>query len=249
MQGQWLLKALLLIGALIFSPAQSIASPYAQRHLTVGGQEALVIEPARPNGRLVMYIHGAGGTAQAITEDPVRPLTRKLLTNGYAVAASDAHGPQNWGNAASVQDYVRLAHRLHYSHILILAQSMGGLDGLQLIDRLQPEAWAGIYPVCNARSAYNRPELRPFVLEGWHGPPPEYLSPVKPRNVSGLRVLIWASPEDRVVPFNQNARTCARIMRRRGARVRLVRTHGDHGDPSNFHPEWLNRFFGAASAS
>jgi predicted peptidase len=57
---------------------------------------------------------------------------------------------RTWGSPASVADYVRLAHRLGYPRIYILAESMGGLDAVQLIDRLHPEAWAGIYPVCDA---------------------------------------------------------------------------------------------------
>src|SRR6476469_4973710 len=89
--------------------------------LTVGGQEALILKPDRPTNRLVIYVHGAGGTASAVTEQPVLPLTESLLAHGFAVAASNAHGPQNWGNPRSVTDYVRLAHLLPYRRIYLLA--------------------------------------------------------------------------------------------------------------------------------
>jgi pimeloyl-ACP methyl ester carboxylesterase len=177
----------------------------------------------------------------------VLALTESLLAHGFAVAASNAHGPQNWGDPPSVSDYVRLDRQLGYKHVLILAQSMGGLDGLQLVDRLRPEAWAGIYPVCNAQSSYDSTELNPFVEEAWPGPPPKYLSPVIPRDLKGLPVLIWASPEDKVVSFKENSERCSRIMRERGADIRLIRTEGDHGDPSNFHPARLTSFFESAS--
>lgn len=236
-----------LIGLAIAGPhAASVTRP-AEREFSIDGQRALFVRPDHPNGGLVIYIHGASGSATAINEFPVLWLTASLLRHGFAVAASDAHGPQNWGNPASVEDYVRLNRRLDYRHVLILAQSMGGLDGMQLIDRIHPEGWAGIYPVCNAQSSYDSFELRPFVEEAWPGPPPHSLSPVKPRHLDGLKVLIWASPEDQVVSFEEDSERCTRYMRKHGADVRLVRTEGDHGDPSNFRPAWLTRFFESAS--
>ncbi len=239
----------LLVAALAISFGPSIPHGSTERSFVVDHQRALLLRPEAPNGRLVLYIHGASGSAEAINEPPVLSLTKELLRDGFSVAASDAHGPQNWGDPASVADYVRLDRRLGFKHVLILAQSMGGLDGLQLVDRLHPEAWAGIYPVCNARSSYKSAELRPFVEEAWPGPPPKVLSPVEPKDVASLPVLIWASPEDKVVSFKENSELCAHRLRSRGADVKLVRTEGDHGDPSNFHPRWLAKFFERASES
>jgi fermentation-respiration switch protein FrsA (DUF1100 family) len=236
----------------------------AARYLTIRGQRALVLTPSHPTDRLVIYVHGAGGTASTIAEPGVNSLTKPLLARGFAVAASDAHGTENWGNPPSVADYVRLAHRLRYPRIYILAHSMGGLDAVQLIDKLHPEAWAGIFPVCNAKSVFRRgegagrrvlgppsllsKELTKEIRSVYGGPPPHALSPVKARNVAGLPVLIWASPADTVVPFGQNAAECAKWMSKGGANVRVVKTVGDHGDPSNIRPRWLADFMSRSSA-
>lgn len=223
------------------------ASAHAS-YLEVGGQRAQVLRPPVPNGHLVLYIHGASGSADAISEGPVVPLTHALLARGYTVAASDAHGPQNWGNPASVADYVHLAHRLHFKRINILAQSMGGLDGVQLIDRLHPEAFAGIFPVCNIDSLGPSlaPNWRELIEGAWGGWAPARMSPVKASDVAGLPVMLWASLEDKMVPKAQNADVCAAWMRNRGAKVTELTTEGEHGDPSNFQPRQLAQFFAAA---
>ena len=231
------LSALCLLAVFAIPPVAQASDFYA----TVGGQRSLVITPARPTDRLALYVHSAGGSADAITEWPVDRLTETLLRSGFAVAASDAHGPTNWGNPASVADYVHLVHRLPYERIYVIAQSMGGLDAVQLIDRIHPEAWAALFPVCNVDSL--GPEFSEEIAAAWNGWPPPSLSPVKAEDVDGLRVLIWASPEDQLVPKAQNADVCARWMRHRGARVRVVATEGEHADPSNFRPDWLARFF------
>lgn len=214
------------------------------RELTVGGQRAIVLTPPEPTRKLVLYVHGAGGTADAIREAPVTPLTAALVHAGFAVAASDAHGMENWGNAASVTDYVRLAHHLGYPDLYVLAQSAGGLDAVQLIDWLHPRAWVGIYPVCNAESVYRLGKFSGNIEEGLGaGPPPARLSPARARDARGLPVLMWASPEDKMVPKRENADECARWMRKEGAHVRVIATRGEHGDPSNFHPRRLSDFF------
>jgi pimeloyl-ACP methyl ester carboxylesterase len=219
--------------------------------LTVGGQRAIVERPAHPNGTLVLYVHGAGGDATAITNPsyspPLHRLVGTLLRHGYTVASDDAHGPENWGNPASVRDYVRLVHRLGFRHVVILAESMGGLDGVQLIDHIHPDAFAALFPVCNLRSLEENPLLAPessaIYRAAWNGqPPPASLSPVKARDVTGLRVILWASPEDRIVPKRENADVCAAEFRRGGANVTEIATAGEHGDASNFQPHRLLRF-------
>jgi hypothetical protein len=228
----------------------SAAGPrFVEKVFSVDGQRAILRLPhGAGRKRLVLYVHGASGSAEAIDEAPVEALTEALLTDGFAVAADDAGGPQTWGDPESVADYVRLVDRLRFKEVVVIAQSMGGLAGVRLIDKLHPSAWVGIYPVCNAAVAYENPELTPFVEEAWHGPPPKYLSPVRARGVRGLPVLIWASPQDTVVPFKENAKVCAEEMRRGGASVRLIRTTGDHGDPSNFRPRELVGFLDAVTA-
>jgi pimeloyl-ACP methyl ester carboxylesterase len=253
LHGFWvtLLAAVVAVGA---TGAQATAGP-SQHTLMIDGQEALVMKPDQPTNSLVVYVHGAGGTAATIEQGQDLGLAEELLARGFAVAGTAAHGTLNWGDPPSVQDYVRLIKRLHYRHVFLLAESLGGLDGMQLLERVHPTAFAAIYPVCNARVVYRNAqalarsgesighELVQGSLETYGGPPPERLSPVRPGDVEGLPVLIWASPADRVVPFQQDAATCASELKKGGASVRLVRTVGDHGDPSNFRPRWLATFF------
>jgi hypothetical protein len=234
------MKRSLLLAAVLLALA---ASEARASYLTVGGQHAQFLRPHRPTNRLVIYVHGAGGTAETITADAAHlSLTNALLGHGFAVAASDAHGMQNWGDPASVIDYVHLAHRLPSTRIYILAESMGALDGVQLIDRLHPKAWGGIYPVCNVASLKSEVLINQ-IYETWDGPAPARLSPVTASNVEGLPVLMWASPGDHFVPKAQNADTCARRMKKGGANVDEISTTGDHGDLSNFQPARLLHFF------
>jgi pimeloyl-ACP methyl ester carboxylesterase len=234
----------------LWATGSATAGPrFVEKVFSIDGQRAILRLPhGGGRGRLVLYVHGASGSAEAIDEAPVEALTEALLADGFAVAGDDAGGPQTWGDPESVAAYVRLADRLRFKQVVVLAQSMGGLAGVRLIDKLRPSAWVGIYPVCDARAAYENPELTPFVEEAWHGPPPAYLSPVRARHVRGLPVVIWASPQDTVVPFDENARVCAEEMRRGGASVRLIRTRGDHGDRSNFRPRELVGFLDAVTA-
>lgn len=219
-----------------------VGAPSAQaRYLEVGGQRAQVLHPVSSNGGLVLYVHGAGQNAECLQGVPIaKHLVAPLVAAGFTVATSDAHGVETWGSAASVEDYVHLVHRLHPRRVYIVAQSMGGLDGVQLIDRLHPDAWAGIYPVDNMASI--RP-YRQFIAKIWGSSPPKSLSPAKADDVAGMPVMIWASPEDKVVPKVKNADVLATWMRSEGAKVTEFSTEGEHGDVSNFQPRRLIRLF------
>lgn len=202
--------------------------------------ETVVFAPTTPTDKLVLYIHGSGGTARSMTtEGPRMEVTESLLAAGFAVAGADAGG-NNWGSAQSVDEYEALIHSLPYTRIYLWAESMGGLDAMQLIGRLHPEAMVAQYPVCNARAII--PWIETYAEEVWDGQPPSYLSPVRPSDAEGLPVTIWSSPEDTAVPKRYNANVCAKELREDGASVEEVTTEGPHGDPSNFRPHMLTSF-------
>jgi hypothetical protein len=214
---------------------------------SVDGTPVLVLRPQQPTNRLVLYIHGSGNQANVLEEEQLQPLVKAFLAKGFAVAASTGGGEYNWGSPASVQESAQLARGLGYRHVYILAQSMGGIGGVELIDRLHPVAWAGIFPVCDARSIWRLGDEAPEIEAVWGpGPPPKKISPVTAKDVKGLPVLMFASPEDTVVPIGENADRCAAWMRRGGAQVKVVETIGEHGDPSNFQPGRLASFFARA---
>jgi pimeloyl-ACP methyl ester carboxylesterase len=222
--------------------------------LTLDGQPALVVEPERPTGDLLLYVHGAGEDAQSSlsADDPKAPLFAALLERGYAIAASDAHGDA-WGDPASVDDYVRLAGRLAqqgYGRVTLLAQSMGGLASLQLVDRLDPVAWAGIYPVCNLAAMVDLGRFTPAIRAAWgegEGWRPTTLSPAVPERAEGLPMGFWASAADTVVPKATNTDLCAADAQARGALVTVTPTTGDHGDLASFDTTGLLEFLERAS--
>ena len=220
-------------------PAGAAATPGKVKHMRIAGQRAVVLRPPEPNGRLVLYVHGVTERADDILEDGLKaPLIDALLDRGDTIASSDAHG-DNWGNRASVADYRRLAKRVRHRELAILAQSAGGLGAVQLLRWLDPATLTLIYPVCNLRSIRR---LGRFTAQiDASGAPVSDLSPVRPPAVGGLPVTITASPADTIVPKRSNADVCARLFRRHGAHVTRIRTHGDHGHPSNFRIRRLLR--------
>ena len=223
--------------------------------LTVAGQPALLLEPVHPNGRLVLFLHGASGRAgdlRAVGDRARADLAAGLVTAGYAVAASDAHGDA-WGSAASVADYQALAtearRRTGASSVYLLAESMGGLPAAQLTAPgalADLHALAGIYPVCDLSSI--RAGFTASI-EAAYGSDTDAavaaLSPVRPD--PAVPLLIWASADDTVVPTARNAEVCVADVLARGGEARLIPTVGDHGDPSNFALSDLLSFYDAAA--
>jgi hypothetical protein len=238
--------------------AQSAGTPVADPGVTdfvVGGQAAVLWSPRQSNGRLVTYVHGAEGTARSPIDGPSAGLTRLvagLVAAGYTVVSSDAHG-NAWGNDASVADYRELIAaaqaRTGTTAVYVLAESMGGLAGAQLVTDDPPKglrAYAGIFPVCDLSSVYARyqPQIEAAYGEGTY----EALvtrSPVPFR--THVPVLMWASPTDTVVDKAANADVCAADAHAAGAPVRVIRTVGDHGDASNYDLDRLLEFFDSAA--
>jgi pimeloyl-ACP methyl ester carboxylesterase len=185
----------------------------------------VLLRPEGSTDRVVIYVHGSGGSASDIS--PVAQSA--FLENGFAVAATDADGRQNWGNPASVADYEHLISRLRkrgYTRVFLWAGSMGGLDAMQLLATVEPEALELNSPVCDI--SHLAPTLTPAIEEGWGEERPEYLEPVIPSPAYRLPVRIWASPEDTWVPKQWNANVCARELRRHGANVFESPTEGNH---------------------
>lgn len=238
------------------SPAPSPgtgAAPGTTR-FEVDGVDAVLRIPEQPNGRLVVYLHGAGGSAESILgTDPRARLVEGLVDEGYAVVASDAHGDA-WGNAASVAAHAAAAEeaaaRTGTTSVFLLAESMGGLPGAQLTTGsglAGVEALAGIYPVCDLSSVHSR-----FTgsVDAAHGADVDAaLERLSPVDLGGsVPVMVWASPQDTVVPKAANGDACVRQAREAGADALLVESTGEHGDPSHFDLPTVLAFFDSAAA-
>jgi hypothetical protein len=121
---------------------------------------------------------------------------------------------------------------------------MGGLDGLRRIDRVPIVAWAGIFPLTDLASII--PTSRPGIEATLGSRFPFYWRTLSPEHVvfpKGLPMIFWSSYGDKVVPRIYNTDVTARDARCDGARVTVVTTIGNHGDPSNFQPARLVQFF------
>ncbi len=225
-------------------------------HFDVRRQAAVLLKPERPTRKVVLYTHGAGERiANAFREPRKDPIFRTLLDGGYAVAMTDAHG-DNWGNAASERDQVALVAALRergLRDVYVLALSMGGFNGLQLLDDVPGvKAWAGIFPACDLRSVYALGLYRGQIRAAYGrtgrrlGDAIARRSPVDFDPRDGLPMRFWASADDRVIPTRQNTAVCAELARRRGADVTVTATRGDHGDPSNYDADGVLRLFESA---
>lgn len=192
--------------------------------------DTITVTPKTPNGRLAVYLHGAGQPfTAAITDPETSSLTAALVEEGYVVVAADAAG-NAWGNDASVAAYEQLiedtAAEYGTSSIYLIAESMGALAAAQL----NANAWAAIYPVCDV-SSITKDSLEEQIATVYPDGAPSNLSPIAwPETPS----IVWASPDDTMVSAADNAFTCADDV---------IETEGEHGDKSNFDPERLVAFF------
>ena len=219
---------------------------------TVRGQPAVLFVPTEKTPKVVVYTHGSGERVENIFRDPKKePVFNTLLNAGYAVATTDAHG-DNWGSAASERDQlalVRALRRRGLGEVYVLALSMGGFNGLALLDDVPVKAWAGIFPACDLRSVYELGLYPGQIRTAYDRTGPRLgdamarRSPVGFDPPDGLPMRFWASPDDRVIPKRENTDRCAALARERGARVEVTTTTGDHGDPSNYDAGAVLRLF------
>ena len=191
------------------------------------------LTPKHRTGQAVIYLHGVGETNAEIGGGPKAPVLRYLVRQGFTVAGANADGDQ-WGNRRAVAAYVALARELRrrgYRRLYVLGRSMDGLTGLELVDRVRARSWVGLAPVCHLGSVV---AYRNQIAEAH----PHFSLP---QRVSELPMTYFASPQDTLVPKRLNTDRCAHVMRQRGANVRVVTTHGDHNDPSNYRPRRVFR--------
>ncbi len=236
------------------SPSPGRAAGDIER-LTVAGQAAVVITPTAKTQRVVVYVHGSGESVENIFRDPRKEaIFDTLLGAGYAIAATDAHG-DNWGSAAGERDQLALVEALRergLGDLYVLALSMGGFNGLQMLDDVPVRAWAGIFPACDLASVYALGLYRGQIRDAYGrtgtrlGDLIARRSPVDFDPPDGLPMRFWASADDRVIPTAQNTAVCAALARRRGARVEVTATRGDHGDASNYDAAGVLRLFESA---
>lgn len=229
--------------------------------LALPSQPFLLLLPDEYDGSavpLIIYHGGTGETMSAPRTDTLKQtLITYLLSNGYAIVASNAHG-NNWGNDASLADFVEL-HTWAKSQItpsvtLLLSQSMGGMSGL-LTAAARPFAiagWAGIYPVCNLADCYTNPTFETQINTAYNipgggtyaeqtaGHDPVLLSASA---FAGLRMRFYASASDTIVSKTNNSDAMATLVDATATENDVVVCSGDHGDTSHFQPADLIAFF------
>jgi fermentation-respiration switch protein FrsA (DUF1100 family) len=79
-----------------------------------------------------------------------------------------------------------------------------------------------------------------WIRRDWAGADRSVVSPVA---VPRVPMMIWASAHDTVVSAALNAERLAEAERAAGGSVVYTPTSGNHGDPSNFRPAVVVRFF------
>jgi pimeloyl-ACP methyl ester carboxylesterase len=226
----------------------SIVRPAAARAvLDDPAARTLVMLPTTSRGRLALYLHGFGGDEHALLVPKRARVANALLADGYTVAGALAAG-NAWGDPGTVQDYTAFARtlmrRYDLTRVYLVAESMGGLAGMQIAGRL-PEAKAlvGIFPVCDLRTmTHHSARFTAAIRTAWRRRSARAVEPVAPAR---LPTRIWASAADTVVPRAANGASCVTRARAAGADAALVPTVGEHGDASNFRPAAITAFFDA----
>lgn len=237
--------------------ASTPAAPQVVR-LQVGGQPAVAVVPNTdaPRG-LVLYLHGFGGDAASLEdgEEQVRIVDR-LVADGYVVAASDAH-LDAFGNAASQQDHVDLAaeltRRYETSRTFLLAESMGGVAGTQILasDRIPHLlGMAAVSPLIDldvARGTEQESSLR----RAYGGSLPTGVANPAAQPASafaGTHLRFYLAAEDELVVSADNADPLVARLRN-VADVSVVACSGGHVDSSCFQAEDVAGWFGALARS
>ena len=227
---------------------------------TVNGRQAFVAAPTgAANGKAIIYCSGTGENAESFwTAGDKAGVEAALDAAGYHVAGIEAHG-DNWGNDAGVADYVALYEFLLSDYAItggvgILAQSMGGLPGLNVIAGGQTliNAYAGIYPACNLLAAWEGSFTAPIrsaygiALDGSdYATLTDGSDPVlhAPTLFTGCSFRFYASYDDTLVPRADHSDVMADVLRSSALGLAVVPCTGNHGDASHFQPADLVTFF------
>jgi fermentation-respiration switch protein FrsA (DUF1100 family) len=202
----------------------------------------VILEPRVPSQGIVVYAHGNNQDERAVlTGANVAPVAGRLLREGYYVVGAYAGG-NAWGNPGSLAEYERVISEVRslsdVDDVFLWGESMGGLPSLELASRVGGvKAWAGVYPVCDARTVMGQGDLLAGIEQAY---PDRRTGAVSPVAMPDVPLMFWASPDDTRVPKATNTDACAAKAK---GRATVITTKGNHGDPSNFDPDALAEFF------
>jgi Serine aminopeptidase, S33 len=228
------------------------------REPVIAGQQGLLLgntaDGIRRGGRpLVMFLHGAGVDHRAPVSQRADAFTQAMVDRGYLVAASDAHGTV-WGTEHSQRDYRRLYRwvdeRYDVGPVVLLSQSMGGIPGLHLLaDDAIPHVvgWVGVSPVTDLVWAARDGRLGDSVAAALGRDDVRRLDPMRipAHRFTGEKMVIYAAPDDDVVPAVHARRFVAHL--RPAARVRLRGCTGGHNTPGCYDADAVARMFDRVS--
>ncbi|MFW3172994.1 serine aminopeptidase domain-containing protein [Geodermatophilus sp. CPCC 206100] len=239
------------------TPDEGPETPAAEpefSEFTVDGQDAVAIAPGEgdPEG-LVVFLHGLDDDAGALGEEEKRvDMVGDLVAQGYVVAGSDGNF-NAWGNEASQQGYVdlaaELAERYGTTDTYLVAESMGGVAGLQLLadDRIPDvRGMALISPLVDLDVVRDTPQ-EAQVLQAYDGVfPTDAQNPaLRPaEDWAGTSMRFYLATEDEVVDNTENAEPFVERVED-VADVSVVVCEGEHVAPSCFQGEDLAEWFAA----
>lgn len=227
-----------------------------------GQAELLLVPKGHAPVGLVLFMHGLDSNQdQLLTNGGLRPVRDALLSAGYALMASDAHG-DNAGNPASVQDQydaysdARTVLRIS-APVYVLAFSMGGLDALLV-------AAKHVIPGLQALALLSPATDQQAFLKGRFGskiaaafstaPGPGTINAIKAwdpilapaTKFRGYRYSFWQSRSDQTVPYSQSTRMIAHLDSG-GVRAPLHPLTGNHGNLSALEPKAVLDLFAGTS--
>lgn len=234
---------------------------------TVSGQAARIsyinsLKATQPT-KLVIYFHGAGDTQnEPFTEPESKYVIDELLSKGYIVAASNAHG-NNWGNQASQDDYLALYNYINglynISEVIYIGHSMGGLSSLSMLaNNTIPKttAWYGIFPVTNLNEAYFVETGFVASIEAAYGfsgganyavATAGYDPQLRTTALyAGRRYTMTASPSDLVIFKTTNSDLFNSKLVTGQISSSVITATGNHGDISHFIPKSVSNFISNA---
>lgn len=229
---------------------------------TISGQPAIIKHVASVNVtqpvKLVIYFHGSG-TPQLdpFTDANSKYVIDKLLSEGYIVATSQAHG-NAWGNQASQDDYLALYNYIiaayNISDVIFVGHSMGGIPSLNMIAKNTIPAvtkWYGIYPATNLSEAYFTEGFASAIetAYGFSGGA-NYAAATSGNDPNlyagsvyvGKKYTMTASPGDLTIIKTTNSDLINTKFTGAGIDSYIVTASGIHGDISHFIPKHIASF-------
>lgn len=230
---------------------------------TISGQPARIryvnsLNTTQPV-KLVIYFHGSGtNQLNPFTDTNSKYVIDKLLSEGYIVASSQAHG-NAWGNQASQDDYLALYNYVianyNINDVVFVGHSMGGITSLNMIAKNTIPAvsrWYGIMPATNLSEAYFTEGFASSIetAYGFTGGA-NYAAATAGNDPNlyagsayvGKKYTMTASPGDLTIIKTTNADLFNTKLTGAGISSYIVTASGVHGDISHFIPKHIYRFF------